>query len=95
MLFFKQAKKPDIRKEVLADEKKGVESSRSFLFVHCILSQIILEEMILYFTAFVGAGIAIKFLLPRISNSLAIMQGNSIALELSFGWQLVHRPINN
>ncbi len=53
-----------------------------------ILSQMILEEMILYFTAFVGAGIAIKFLLPRISNSLAIMQGNSIALELSFSWQL-------
>ena len=53
-----------------------------------ILSQMILEEMILYFTAFVGAGIATKFLLPRISNSLAIMQGNSIALELSFSWQL-------
>ena len=37
MLFFKQAKKPNIRKEVLADEKKGVESSRSFLFVHCFV----------------------------------------------------------
>ena len=52
-----------------------------------ILSQMILEEMILYFVAFVGAGIATKLLLPRISNSLAIMQGNSIALELSFSWQ--------
>ena len=52
-----------------------------------ILSQMILEEMILYFIAFVGAGIATKLLLPRISNSLAIMQGNSIALELSFSWQ--------
>ena len=53
-----------------------------------ILSQMVLEEMILYIIAFAGAGIAAKLLLPRISNSLAIMQGNSITLELSFGWQL-------
>ncbi|NBJ94940.1 ABC transporter permease [bacterium 1xD42-62] len=53
-----------------------------------ILSQMVLEEMILYFIAFAGAGIATKLLLPRISNCLAIMQGNSITLELSFGWQL-------
>lgn len=52
-----------------------------------ILSQMILEEMILYFIAYAGAGIATKLLLPRIGNSLAIMQGNSIALELSFSWQ--------
>ena len=47
-----------------------------------ILSQMVLEEMILYIIAFAGAGIAAKLLLPRISNSLAIMQGNSITLEL-------------
>lgn len=53
-----------------------------------LLSQMILEEVILYFIAFAGAGIATKLLLPRISNSLAVMRGNSIALELSFIWQL-------
>lgn len=53
-----------------------------------IFSQMVLEGMILYFIAFAGAEIATKLLLPRISNSLAIMQGKSITLELSFGWQL-------
>lgn len=54
-----------------------------------ILSQMILEEMILYVIAFAGAGIATKFLLPRISNGLAIMQGNNIKLELSLCWMLL------
>lgn len=54
-----------------------------------ILSQMILEEMILYVIAFSGAGIATKFLLPRISNGLAIMQGNNIKLERSLCWMLL------
>ena len=53
-----------------------------------LFSQMILEEVILYFIAFAGAEIAAKLLLPRISNSMAVMQGNSIALELSFIWHL-------
>ncbi len=51
-----------------------------------ILSQMMLEEIMLYFSAFIGAGIAVKFLLPQISNGLAIMQGNSMTPELSLGW---------
>lgn len=54
-----------------------------------ILSQMVLEEMIIYSIAFVGAGMAAKFLLPQISNNLAIMQGNSMTLELSPGWMLL------
>ncbi len=54
-----------------------------------ILSQMLLEEIMLYFIAFIGAGIAVKFLLPQISNGLAIMQGNSIAPELSSLWMLL------
>ncbi len=54
-----------------------------------ILSQMLLEEIMLYFIAFIGAGIAVKFLLPQISNGLAIMQGNSMAPELSSGWMLL------
>lgn len=54
-----------------------------------ILSQMMLEELMLYFTAFIGAGIAVKFLLPQINNSLAIMQGNSMMPELSTGWMLL------
>lgn len=54
-----------------------------------ILSQMMLEELMLYFVAFIGAGIAVKFLLPQISNSLAIMQGNSMTPELSTGWMLL------
>lgn len=54
-----------------------------------ILSQMVLEEMIIYSIAFAGAGMAAKFLLPQISNSLAIMQGNSMTPELSPGWKLL------
>ncbi len=54
-----------------------------------ILSQMLLEEIMLYFIAFIGAGIAVKFLLPQISKGLAIMQGNSIAPELSSVWMLL------
>jgi len=54
-----------------------------------ILFQMVLEEVMLYFIAFAGAGIAVKSLLPQISNSLAIMQGNSITPELSSGWKLL------
>ncbi len=54
-----------------------------------ILSQMLLEEIMLYFIAFIGAGIAVKFLLPQISKGLAIMQGNSMAPELSSGGMLL------
>lgn len=54
-----------------------------------ILSQMMLEEFMLYFIAFIGAGIAVKFLLPQISNSLAIMQGNNMTPELSTVWMLL------
>lgn len=54
-----------------------------------ILSQMMLEEMIVYSTAFIGAGIAAKFLLPQISSGLAIMQGNSMTPELSADWMLL------
>ncbi len=54
-----------------------------------ILSQMMLEEMIVYSIAFTGAGIAAKFLLPQISSGLAIMQGNSMTPELSAGWMLL------
>ena len=48
-----------------------------------------LEEIIVYSVAFIGAGIAAKFLLPQISSGLAIMQGNSMIPELSLGWMLL------
>ena len=54
-----------------------------------ILSQMVLEEMIIYSLAFAGAGMAVKFLLPQISNSLAIMQEGSMTPELSSGWMLL------
>ena len=54
-----------------------------------ILSQMMLEEMIVYSIAFVGAGIAAKFLLPQFSNGLAIIQENSMTPELSAGWMLL------
>lgn len=54
-----------------------------------ILSQMMLEGIILYFIAFIGAGIAVKFLLPHISNGLAVMQGNSMTPELSLGWMVL------
>lgn len=54
-----------------------------------ILSQMMLEEMIVYSIAFIGAGIAAKFLLPQISSGLAVMQGNSMTPELSAGWMLL------
>lgn len=54
-----------------------------------ILSQMVLEEMIIYSLAFAGAGMAVKFLLPQISNSLAIMQEGSMMPELSSGWMLL------
>lgn len=54
-----------------------------------ILLQMILEEVIVYFIAFIGASIAAKSLLPQISNSMAIMQGNRMTLELSLGWILL------
>ena len=54
-----------------------------------ILSQMMLEEMIVYSIAFIGAGIAAGFLLPQISSGLAIMQGNSVTPELSVEWMLL------
>lgn len=54
-----------------------------------ILSQMVLEEMIIYSLAFAGAGMAVKFLLPQISNSLSIMQEGSMTPELSSGWMLL------
>lgn len=54
-----------------------------------ILSQMVLEEMIIYSLAFAGAGMAVKFLLPQISNGLAIMQEGSMTPELSSGWMLL------
>lgn len=54
-----------------------------------ILLQMVLEEMIIYSLAFAGAGMAVKFLLPQISNSLAIMQEGSMTPELSSGWMLL------
>lgn len=54
-----------------------------------ILSQMVLEEMIIYSLAFAGAEMAVKFLLPQISNSLAIMQEGSMTPELSSGWMLL------
>ena len=54
-----------------------------------ILSQMVLEEIIIYSLAFAGAGMAVKFLLPQISNSLAIMQEGSMTPELSSGWMLL------
>lgn len=54
-----------------------------------ILSQMMLEEVIVYSIAFIGAGIATKFLLPIISNGMAVMQGNSMVPELSSGWILL------
>ena len=54
-----------------------------------ILSQMMLEGMLVYSIAFIGAGIATKFLLPIISNGMAIMQGNSMTPELSLSWMLL------
>jgi len=54
-----------------------------------ILSQMMLEGMIVYSIAFIGAGIAAKFLLPMISNGMTIMQGNSMAPELPLSWMLL------
>lgn len=54
-----------------------------------ILSQMMLEEIIVYSFAFIGAGIAAKFLLPQISSGLAIMQGNGMTPELSVEWMLL------
>ena len=54
-----------------------------------ILSQMVLEEIIIYSLAFAGAGMAVKFLLPQISNSLAIMQEGSMTPELSSDWMLL------
>lgn len=54
-----------------------------------IFSQMVLEEMIIYSLAFAGAGMVVKFLLPQISNSLAIMQEGSMTPELSSGWMLL------
>lgn len=54
-----------------------------------ILSQMMLEEMIVYSIAFIGAGIAAKLILPEICNDMVIMQGNSIMPELSSGWMLL------
>ena len=46
-----------------------------------ILSQMLLEEMIVYSIAFIGAGLAAEFLLPRIINGMAVMQGNDHFLQ--------------
>lgn len=54
-----------------------------------ILSQMMLEEMIVYSIAFTGAGIVVKLLLPQISSGLAIMQGSSMTPELSAGRMLL------
>lgn len=53
-----------------------------------ILSQMLLEEGILYFIAFIGAGLATRILLPQISNGMALTQGSSMTPELSSGRML-------